>query len=106
MPSAIAECVKLFGIAKIEPGLLAHPFAQTLLQSALRFGIKRSERQRIFAVLLRHNQGAGILFFDRNNRRRKADAYGGLAHKPARGKAVAVPSNFNTGGPIACSAAI
>ena len=30
MPAAIAEGVELLGIAEIEMGLLAHPFAQAL----------------------------------------------------------------------------
>src|ERR1700710_2477144 len=100
MPPAIAEGIKLFGIAQIEMRLLAHPFAQTLFQGALRAGIEGAERQGVLTTLMRHHQRAWPLALDRNDRRRQTDADCAGAHRFTSGKAVVTPSATCSGCPI------
>src|ERR1700759_3470831 len=105
MPPAIAERIKLLGIAEIEMGLLTHPFAQALLQRALRAGIEGTEGQGILAAIMGDHQSARFLAFHRNDGRGKADADRAAAHRPASGKAVVTPSVTLHGSPITLRAA-
>ena len=111
MPAAVAEGVKLLGIAKIETGLFAHPFAQARFQGALD-GRDRTDRTAT-RLRRRHapppaptgcSRSTETIAADRPMLiRSRALTY---CHRPTSGKAVVTPSATISGGPIALSAAI
>src|SRR5215471_4684517 len=108
MPALVAKSVQLLGIAKIQLGLFAHPFAQARFQRAVMGWIKWTERQGIFAALMCHHQHGRPVGLHRHDCRGEADGNSFLffpVHKPTSGKTVVTPSITSTGGPIASSAA-
>src|SRR6202789_4740286 len=111
MPAAIAESVKLLGIAQVEISLLAHPAAQTAFQGAVAERIEWAKGQGVAVPGVMDHQHARGFLGDRHDRRRQADAHDVLGRRGTHnspgdsGNSTHSPSSTMTPRPIISAAA-